>query len=69
VVVPEDRVVEVLTDAQSTMPARAASRGWGLLRILVWQLGPPLYVTGGLFLAGAGRCALVDPGQPVFAEA
>jgi hypothetical protein len=40
-----------------------------LLRILVWQLGPLLYVMGGLFLVGAGCRALVDPRQPVFAEA
>lgn len=32
-----------------------------------WDL--PLYVMGALFLIGAGCWALVDPGQPVFAEA
>jgi nitrate/nitrite transporter NarK len=31
-----------------------------------WDL--PLYVMGALFLIGAGCWALVDPGQPVFAE-
>jgi hypothetical protein len=29
----------------------------------------PLYVMGALFLVGAGCGALVDPSQPVFAEA
>lgn len=32
-----------------------------------WDL--PLYVMGALFLVGAGCWALVDPGEPVFAEA
>ena len=32
-----------------------------------WDL--PLYVMGALFLIGAGCWALIDPGQPVFAEA
>ena len=32
-----------------------------------WDL--PLYVMGALFLVGAGCWALVDPSQPMFAEA
>ena len=32
-----------------------------------WDL--PLYLMGALFLIGVGCWALVDPGQPVFAEA